>query len=209
LKSKIFWLGSVLAIVILLLSSGCSSPSGVETPDTSGDGTLKAVSDLEAGGMLAEHVKIDEVLLKLRDEADAGSVLADHNLTEKRYWEQIGYHYCSLAEGARLLDVLEALKNDDRVLVAEPNYIYRKNALELTPNDWSIDQWGLDYIRAREGWVAYPGDQVDISQPSDVLVAVLDTGIDYYHDDLNPNPDNIPNWLDIRVRTSSLKASTW
>jgi len=52
-----------------------------------------------------------------------------------------------------------------------------------------ITQWGLDRIRAREAWEVTRGSE-------EVVVAVIDTGIDYTHPDLDANiwvnPGEIP-----------------
>ena len=56
--------------------------------------------------------------------------------------------------------------------------------------DLISQQWHLDQIRARQAWSITPGR-------SDVIVAVIDSGIDYTHPDLAPNiwhnPAEIPN----------------
>jgi thermitase len=60
----------------------------------------------------------------------------------------------------------------------EPN---RKFQAQLVPNDqyWSL-QWGPQKIEADWAWNTTPGD-------SSILVAVIDTGIDYIHPDLAYN----------------------
>lgn len=70
------------------------------------------------------------------------------------------------------------------------------NWLERTiqiPEEY-ITQWGLDRIRAREAWEVTKGSP-------EVVVAVIDTGIDYTHPDLDANiwvnPGEVPgNGLD-------------
>ncbi|MFX0208595.1 MAG: DUF4350 domain-containing protein, partial [Candidatus Hodarchaeota archaeon] len=59
----------------------------------------------------------------------------------------------------------------------EPSLIY---SIDLTPNDqnWS-SQWGPQKIQADLAW------DIQIGDPSQVLVAVIDTGIDYNHPDLS------------------------
>lgn len=70
-----------------------------------------------------------------------------------------------------------ALQNDDPSI----EYIQRAGVykMEMTPNDSLVqNQWGLDKIQAFDAW--------DISEGSDsVLLAIIDTGIDYLHPDLH------------------------
>ena len=73
------------------------------------------------------------------------------------------------------------------VETSEPNYIYRATAV---PNDPFFDRlWGLNNptedeldfdINAPEGWETSTGD-------SNVIIGVIDTGIDYDHEDLAAN----------------------
>jgi subtilisin family serine protease len=90
-----------------------------------------------------------------------------------------------LSNGFRRLwidgDVLEAcneLKKDQSVIVAEPNYI---RYLQVTPNDPLFSrQDNLKLSAAEIAWNIETGD-------SDVIVAVIDTGVDKQHPDLIAN----------------------
>ncbi|EKE77018.1 S8 family serine peptidase [Gallaecimonas xiamenensis] len=101
-------------------------------------------------------------------------------------------------QGADRDAILKKLSQDPAIAVAEPNYTLHINA---TPDDPRYnDQWGLNNtgqtggtpdadIDAPEAW--------DISTGShDVIVGVIDTGIDYSHPDLAgnvwTNPGEIP-----------------
>ncbi|MBN1993601.1 MAG: S8 family serine peptidase [Anaerolineae bacterium] len=72
------------------------------------------------------------------------------------------------------------------------NYLPLTRQIESRPGpiDLVSQQWHLDQIRAREAWAITAGS-------SDVIVAVVDTGVDYTHPDLAPNiwtnPAEIPN----------------
>jgi serine protease len=91
-----------------------------------------------------------------------------------------------LVEGLRLarvapaftLETIEALNERSDVLYAEPNYIWRADAI---PNDPRFpDQYALQRISAPAAWDITQGDQ-------NVIVGVIDTGIDINHQDLRDN----------------------
>lgn len=74
--------------------------------------------------------------------------------------------------------VLSELRNDENVEYAQPNFIYSAAAEPSDP--LTSFQRHLDIIRAREGW--------DIaSSAENVVVAVIDSGVDIDHPDLKDN----------------------
>ncbi|MBI5554485.1 MAG: S8 family serine peptidase [Elusimicrobia bacterium] len=103
----------------------------------------------------------------------------------------------SLKDQQDLQRTLAAFEASGLVEYAEPVYIY---SVATTPNDpyyntsgtWGQqydDQWGLKSIQAEKAW--------NISRGSfSVIVAVIDTGVDYTHSDLSANiwtnTDEIP-----------------
>jgi subtilisin family serine protease len=83
-----------------------------------------------------------------------------------------------LAAGESLGQVLAAYRSRPDVEYAEPNPII---FIAATPDDpFYPDQWALGKIHAAEAWDICRGS-------SDVLVAVIDTGVDYNHPDLRAN----------------------
>lgn len=84
----------------------------------------------------------------------------------------------------RAEDVFQNLRQDSNIEIVEPNYIYH---LAATPNDQLFgDLWGLNAnqsshgIQAQKAWDITTGSE-------NVIVAVVDTGIDYKHPDLFNN----------------------
>lgn len=75
---------------------------------------------------------------------------------------------------------VEALDADDIVVYAESDHLYQstQDTPTLIPDDtFYSEQWGLEKINAPEAWATTTGS-------SDVIVAVIDTGIDRDHPDL-------------------------
>ena len=105
----------------------------------------------------------------------------------------------AVVSGVVTKEILEMLESDPRVEFAEPNYIV---SIYLTPNDPRFGQlWGLHNtgqtggtpdsdIDAVEAWDTTTGS-------SSIIVGVIDTGINYNHEDLVSNvwtnPGEIPN----------------
>ncbi len=85
-------------------------------------------------------------------------------------------------------EVLRRYRANPNVLYAEPDYVV--NAVDITPGDplWG-QQWDMATIAAPTAWDR-PYSQTDAS---DVIVAIIDTGIDFTHEDLRANVWTNPN----------------
>jgi subtilisin family serine protease len=111
-------------------------------------------------------------------------------------------------------DAIQRYKRNREVLYAEPNYIVH---IDNTPNDPSFpDLWGLNNTGQGGGTV-----DADIDAPeawdlttgsSSVVIADIDTGIDYNHEDLaanvwqNPGDCSI-NGIDMEPRQPQVAAA--
>lgn len=87
--------------------------------------------------------------------------------------------------------VLKSLKNDPAVAFAEPNYRYKRTAAVIDKSHnksvrknvygdpYYPSQWGLDQIQAPSVW-----PELETITDRDALVAVIDSGVDASHPDL-------------------------
>ncbi len=118
---------------------------------------------------------------------------AQHGLAEK----EILFRVDGDEAGLRLVTgpaevtahLFQVLENDERVAYVEPNYLLRVNR---TPNDPDYNRlWGLNNtgqtggaagadVRAQMAWDVTTGSR-------DAVVVVIDTGVDYLHEDLAQN----------------------
>ncbi len=102
-----------------------------------------------------------------------------------------GLYLVELKPGVSVESAVKAYAKQPGVAYAQPNYVWQ---VAKTPNDsFFEDLWGLENtgqaegtpdadIDATEAWDAATGDTT-----GDVIVAVVDTGIDYTHPDLAAN----------------------
>lgn len=84
----------------------------------------------------------------------------------------------SLADDSDILQILRELQNNPDIEYAQLNHVYQ---LDYIPDDpYIAQQWLIEKTQLDEAWEIERGS-------SDVLVAIIDTGIDYHHEDLGSN----------------------
>jgi subtilisin family serine protease len=135
----------------------------------------------------------DEIIVKFREGVDEYQKdLARFRVsgTRKKVFKLIrGLEVIKLSRGISVEEAIDLLRQDPDVLYAEPNYVLRTMA---TPNDTRFgEMWGLHNVGQSGGT-----SDADIDAPeawnhttgsSDVIVAVIDSGVDYNHPDLSAN----------------------
>src|SRR4051812_2990284 len=117
----------------------------------------------------------------------AGATASHQQAAFARISARLRARYATLAidqlevpAGIDLARAAELLQGDPSVLYAQPNYL-RHTTAAGPPNDpaWLNDSlWGLARINAPAAWAAFS------PMARDVVVAVIDTGINYQHPDL-------------------------
>jgi subtilisin family serine protease len=123
--------------------------------------------------------------------AGCSGVFKDEQVKPRRERSQLADIYkLKVADTATLFNFIELLNNNPSVVYAEPNYIYK--TCETYPDDplyQNGSQWYIDAVNAPAAWDSVTSD-------SNQVIAILDTGVDWDHPDLDDaiwtNWDEIP-----------------
>jgi subtilisin family serine protease len=145
-----------------------------------------------AKGNMPEYVP-GEVLVKFKDGASTVTINNLHayaGFVKKREFRAIKVQHIKLPDDISVEEAVEYYRNDTNVDYAEPNYIV--HASLTTPNDPYFNQlWGLHNTGQTGGTI-----DADIDAPeawnittgsSEVVIAVVDSGVAYNHPDLSEN----------------------
>jgi subtilisin family serine protease len=126
---------------------------------------------------------------KLRELGDRLAV--EHHVTVLKTFPTLGIQRLKLPPGDSVKNAIQTLKNLDQIKFVEPNYkIYPLFADPPRDKYWKMGPlylWGMDRIKMQQAWTA---SQTGIAD--NIIVAVLDTGIDHTHLDLAANIWNNP-----------------
>ncbi|MDD2897080.1 MAG: S8 family serine peptidase [Desulfuromonadaceae bacterium] len=143
--------------------------------------SLVDVSSVAYASISFSSYKQGELIVRFKDQKKISKSISDHRSSLIKKLKYLPIHHIKIPGGAQLQDILADYRKDPNVLYAEPNYIIRKSSI---PNDTEfVRQWNLPVISAPSAWDLFTGSRMSES----VLVAVLDTGIAYYHPDLVAN----------------------
>lgn len=125
-----------------------------------------------------------ELIIKIRgDYREEARMLQKYKLTIKRRDSRLGYILAATPRAKDIQVLVRSLQNEETVEYVQPNYKYHffakaDNAQYLSPNDPQYArQWALPKINVRQRWAATKAGP-------DIIVAVLDSGIDVNHPDL-------------------------
>jgi subtilisin family serine protease len=162
--------------------------------------TLLNPAAAETAAAAGSHVA-DEVLVKFKpvfaaQNRTAAVAARGHSVLANLH--QPGWVRVRFDARQTMAQALAAYRNDPDVEYAQPNYIYRATA---APNDTQYGQlWALKNFGQAIGTATYtpasgtPGADINVEKAwdlitdcSSVVVAVVDTGVNYTHEDLAGN----------------------
>lgn len=187
-------LGALVSL-LALGAAGCSETK----KEAQGPAPRQVVRSLGAGDVRTEltsdgqEVVAGELLVRFKDEVSTRSAPQLHAQlgASVRYSSRAvsGLQLVALPDGVPVEQAVAAYRASPDVLYAEPNALYRIGAL---PDDAELEElWGLHNtgqsggkadadINAPEAWELTTGSD-------DTVIAVIDTGINYLHEDLADN----------------------
>ena len=193
------WTAVAGGAIALLAAASCADVVDDTVPVQQ---TAQAVSGPAGGQIKALPYAIDRILVRFKSGTAASrtaAVHAQHSAQVVReYRVPTDLQLVTVPQGATVEQMVEEYRSDPEVLYAEPDYVYQ---LATVPNDPSFGNlWGMNNtgqlggvvdadINAPEAWNITTGS-------SNVVLGLLDTGVDYNHQDLAANifsnPGEIP-----------------
>jgi subtilisin family serine protease len=133
-----------------------------------------------------------ELLVKFADGVSSKSALSAYRAVGAQALETVGdlgWQRVQLPAGLSVDEAINQFKHLDGVLYAQPNFYYHLLATPNDPQFTSTGMYGLTKIGAPQAWDLSTGS-------SSVVVADIDTGMRYTHQDLAANawvnPGEIP-----------------
>ncbi len=128
-----------------------------------------------------ENFVKDELLVKFKDGTSNESAVKINRQGNSHLLEtfaDLGWQRIKLPENLSVEKAISFYKTFAEVETVQPNFYYK---LAVTPNDTRYSElWGMEKISAPTAWNSATGN-------SNTIVAVIDTGIKYTHEDLAAN----------------------
>ncbi|HPQ20076.1 MAG TPA: S8 family serine peptidase, partial [bacterium] len=130
-----------------------------------------------------KQIKIikDELVIKFKEsvsESKKNNLLKTHKLTKLKRNQKLRNEKIKISTGKKVKDIIDILKKNKDIEYIEPNYVIE--ASEIANDSYYSEQWGLKKIEIEEAWKINEGE-------NDVIIAVLDSGLDLAHLDLQAN----------------------
>jgi subtilisin family serine protease len=197
-----------LLICLFLAACGGDKTASISSDSSNETSSLKVTAQSIIDQMETGSYKEGELLVKFKSGGVASSSVKAHQAVRasvvKRYSLVSNLEHVKLPKGTSVKDAVMLYMANPDVEYAEPNYIRKATTI---PNDTIFgQQWALNNTGAFAGGT--PDADIDAPEAWDVstgsrgvIIAVIDTGVDYNHADLVQNiwknPDeNCTNGID-------------
>ena len=184
-RSLLLLLPVLLTVFVLLLGS-----MALASPAAPGEGASKAPvaggqsPRIQGGKTKRPAFAPDELLVKFREGVPAEKkerLHARHGAKKLREYKPLRLHRIKLKEGETVENAVAKYRLDPDVEYAEPNFIVSNSRIPSPNYDQYFGSlWGISKINAEGAWDFTTGSQ-------NVVVAILDTGVDVTHPDLAGN----------------------
>jgi thermitase len=109
--------------------------------------------------------------------ARKAEILAQNNARGMRRVAALEVEVLGLPPGLAVERAVEIFSRLPEVEYAEPNYLL---TIAETGESWEANQWAPQVVQAPEAWAEIPN-------PAPVVLAIVDSGVDYRHKQLAPN----------------------
>lgn len=99
------------------------------------------------------------------------------------------WYKATLKKNTDVVNTLEELLKEDYIISAEPDYVRELKEVEqpTITDPRSLEQHYLEKLGIKEAWNYLKEQNIPSGGKRDVVVAVIDTGVDYKHPDLSGN----------------------
>jgi thermitase len=193
------------AITVLTALTGQADVSRLAA-STPGIPVVTSVYTTGAGGTVVGQTTATpdyvegEVLVKYKAQTQSGaqaSVAARYGMTEQRHVAALRLSQLKLAAGQSVQAAMATLALDPAVEYVQPNYIYHTLATPTDPSyglQWGFKNTGQTVVGGYSPNTGTPGSDMNlepawdyITDCSPVVVAIVDTGMNYLHQDLAAN----------------------
>lgn len=197
-----------ILLTLLLASCGSQNTGDMSRSSVSGSSAKEAIASRSAASVEAPAPTVSSILAeaetgtykkgellvryKTGTTAEAASrVNATMGARAIRRFSLVNVDQVKLPDGVSVKNAIAQYMQDPDVLYAEPNYVghvmWVPNDTYFTPDQWALDNTGTfasgtegDDIKAPQAWDTTQGSR-------DIIVAVIDSGVDYNHPDLVNN----------------------
>lgn len=155
----------------------------------------------DAAGSVDPGYRPDRILVRMKTGARKSALSLVQGQRLLRYYPETELQVIELPKGVAVLDALARYRASGSVLFAEPDYIIQGAELPNDPAFVNGAQWGMHNVGQNGGLT-----DADIDAPeawaitrnaSNIVVAVIDTGVRFTHEELAQNmwrnPREIPD----------------